>query len=400
VGRLGDPPRNRPLRAVPDLARHHETAAEIQQAARGLPHHEKRHEVLEHGARPGDEGCTSPHWSQGPAQQEPVPGRDVALGDRHEAAQPRLGGQQVVAAGLERAVGHAIADGEQLPRGVEQEPEVHGGGHPFGAECEGRELVPKAGLRFLGRLQTLEKQGRFEVASVARNAVPHALRPHQDLGSGPLLALARERVRNVHEVLRLVLQLLDPAHPFGKRRRGIAESRRNSFRGLAQMRLRDRLRTPRRLGLLLRVENQSERVPDSLQGLRAEQRAMHEFAARLRHGDQVPCQIAAVDGGNVDGIERSQVSRVVPVEEMATEAPQARHGIERILEPFRHVEDPDPAEVVGDGRTQQVETQIGRRGAVGDGWLGVFLEVVRRERVVLFTHERLEETPGAAGDQA
>ena len=216
--------------------------------------------------------------------------------------------------------------------------------------------MPEGGLRLLGRVQTLEKQGRFEVAGVARDAVPHALRPRQDLGSGSLLDLARERAGDVQQVLRLGLQLLEPAHPFGKRRRGIVERGRHRLRGLAQMRLRHRLRAPRMLGLLLRLEKQLERVSDSLQDLRAEEGAMHELAARLRHGDQVPCEIAAVDGGDVGGIERPEVPGVVPVEEVAAEAPQRGHGVERVLEPLRRVEDPDPAEVVGDGRAQQIET--------------------------------------------
>ena len=63
------------------------------------------------------------------------------------------------------------------------------------------------------------------------------------------------------------VQLLEPAHPFGKRGRGIVESDRNRLRGLAEMRPRDRLRTPGMLGLLLRLEKQLEGVADSLQDL-------------------------------------------------------------------------------------------------------------------------------------
>ena len=79
---------------------------------------------------------------------------------------------------------------------------------------------------------------------------------------------------------------------------------------------------------------------------------MHEFAARLRHGDQVPSQIAAVDGGDVDGIERPEVPGVVPVEKVPAEAAEIVDGLHRVLEPLRHVEDPDPAEVTGDRRAQ------------------------------------------------
>ena len=104
VSRFGDAPGHGALLAVLDLARNHEPAGEIQQAAGGLPHHEQRHQVLEHGTGPRDEGGTAPHGRERPAEQEPVSGRDVALGDGHEASEPRLGGQQVVAARIERAL--------------------------------------------------------------------------------------------------------------------------------------------------------------------------------------------------------------------------------------------------------------------------------------------------------
>ena len=61
----------------------------------------------------------------GTAEAEPVARRDVALGDRDEAREPRLGGEQIVAARVERALRHAIADREQLALGIEQEAEVH-----------------------------------------------------------------------------------------------------------------------------------------------------------------------------------------------------------------------------------------------------------------------------------
>ena len=47
-----------------------------------------------------------------PPQAKPVSGRHVVLGDREEARQSRLGGEQVVAARVERAVGGAVTDGQ------------------------------------------------------------------------------------------------------------------------------------------------------------------------------------------------------------------------------------------------------------------------------------------------
>ena len=54
-----------------------------------------------------------------------MPRRHVALGDRDEARQARLGGEQVVAVGIETALGDLVPDRQELPRGVEQKTELH-----------------------------------------------------------------------------------------------------------------------------------------------------------------------------------------------------------------------------------------------------------------------------------
>jgi hypothetical protein len=125
---------------------------------------------------------------------------------------------------------------------------------------------------------------------------------------------------------------------------------------------------------------------------------VYELAARLSQGDQVSGQIAAVHSGNVDGLQRPEVPRVVPVAEVASDAAQLGHGLERGFEPFRRLQNPNPAEVAGDYRAQEIQTQIRRRGAVGFDGLGVFLKVVRREGMLFPVHERLEKAPGPAGD--
>ena len=48
---------------------------------------------------------------------------------------------------------------------------------------------------------------------------------------------------------------------------------------------------------------------------------------------------------------------------------------------------------------QQIQAEIGRRGAVRHDRRRVFLEIVRRQHVVGRRHEGLEEPPGAPRDQ-
>ncbi|MNJ00357.1 hypothetical protein D3C76_1369500 [compost metagenome] len=52
-------------------------------------------------------------------------GDDIALGDGKQAGEPGLGGEQVVATGIEPVIGQGVTDGEQLALGIEQEREVH-----------------------------------------------------------------------------------------------------------------------------------------------------------------------------------------------------------------------------------------------------------------------------------
>src|SRR5438132_1348286 len=80
----------------------------------GRVHDERGHQVLEHRAGPGDERRAASDRSQRAAEMEPVRSGDVATRDRDEARQARLGGEQVVVAGIEAAIGQAIADREEL----------------------------------------------------------------------------------------------------------------------------------------------------------------------------------------------------------------------------------------------------------------------------------------------
>ena len=82
-----------------------------------------RYSNIEPGPR--DQRRATTDRRQRPAEPEPVVGRDVALGDRKEAGQPGLGGEQVVVARIQRAVADPEPDREQLAGRVEQEAEVH-----------------------------------------------------------------------------------------------------------------------------------------------------------------------------------------------------------------------------------------------------------------------------------
>ncbi len=139
VPRFRDAPGNAAFGAVVPLPPHDQLAGLFEQASRRRAHHERRHQVLEHRARPRDQRRAAVDRCERAPESEPVLHRHVALRDRDEAREPRLGGQQVVAARIERAVRHPVSDREQLPLALEEEAEVHLGGEharPLGERRE------------------------------------------------------------------------------------------------------------------------------------------------------------------------------------------------------------------------------------------------------------------------
>ena len=80
------------------LALHDQPIGLLEQAAGRRAHDQRRHQVLEHRARPGDQRRPVSERRRGPAEAEPVPGRDIALGDGEQAGEPRLRCEQIVAA--------------------------------------------------------------------------------------------------------------------------------------------------------------------------------------------------------------------------------------------------------------------------------------------------------------
>ena len=129
VGRLRDAPGHVAIAGVFDLALHRHAARSIEQRPRIRPHHEERHQVLEHRRAPGNERRNTVDADDESAEVEPVALRHVALGDGEEARQARLGGEQVVVGAVEATrpggVGQSIADREQLARRSRRGGEVH-----------------------------------------------------------------------------------------------------------------------------------------------------------------------------------------------------------------------------------------------------------------------------------
>ncbi len=125
VAGLGHAPWQVEASAVDDLGFHRMPRGLVEQGVRVAGHHQLRHEVLEHRATPRQQRRRAVDLGKQAAEREPALLRELALGDGHEGAQPRFGGQQVVEAVVEAVVVDVVADGEQLAGAVEQEPIFH-----------------------------------------------------------------------------------------------------------------------------------------------------------------------------------------------------------------------------------------------------------------------------------
>ena len=112
------------------------------------------------------------------------------------------------------------------------------------------------------------------------------------------------------------------------------------------------------------------------------------------------CEVTAVDGRDVSGLEHLQVPCPVPVEEMPAVPREALHGLERRFQSRHRFHRPGPAEIARGHCRKQVQAQVGRRGASGDERRRVLLEIVRRQIVLRRGHEGLEVAPGPSRRQA
>ena len=99
----------------------------------------------------------------------------------------------------------------------------------------------------------------------------------------------------------------------------------------------------------------------------------------VRERDEMAGEIAAVDRRDVLRLERLGAPRVVPVVEVAAEALEAPHRLERGLETLDGVERAEPAEIARGHRGQQIQADVRGRRAMRDDRARRLLEVVGRQ---------------------
>ena len=121
--------------------------------------------------------------------------------------------------------------------------------------------------------------------------------------------------------------------------------------------------------------------------------AVGQRQAGLRDGQQVAAEVAAVDGGDVHRQQRLAARGVVPVEEVAPMALQAIDAVQGVLQPAEQLRRVDPAEFARASHAQQVQADVGRRGALRQHVMRRRLQVVWRQVTVGRRHAALEVAP-------
>ena len=369
--------------------------------------------------------------------------RRLAPGDREVARQACLGGEKVVVARIEAAVGKPITDREELAVPVEEKREVHPGrqrlgrrgdrdqagrqclrgtglrdrrGRRSGALVSGprgvephrlvleRNLLqsPRTGrahrarepphLRRLPRQRVGRRRGRRQqVAAMARDRALQRMAPGLDL-VGPIARVApRGRARHGGERVGVRRQRVEARH------QRLARPQRNE--PLLQAVDRPLQQTPARgaslgeAGVVGGISNQPNDVAESREdGVRGE-RPLSDLEAGLLDDEQVGEEISAVDGRDVSRLEGSERLGVVPVVEMPPKTVEAARRGDQRLEALGGLRGADPPEIVGGGRREERQADVGRGRPVRDDGSGILLKIVGGQMMVVRTGERFEESP-------
>src|ERR1043166_3747279 len=112
------------------------------------------------------------------------------------------------------------------------------------------------------------------------------------------------------------------------------------------------------------------------------------------------CKVSTVNRGDVFRFQRTKVMGIVPIVEMTAESLKPVHCCEGRIYFFNGVNQTDPAEIIRGNRGQKVQSEICGRSPVSHRRLRFFLEVVRRQRMILCGDKCFKKPPGMTCDQS
>ena len=272
---------------------------------RERPHDEQRHQILEHAAAPRHERGRSRRGRERAPEPEPVLDRHIVLGDRHVARQTRFRCEQIVIRVVQRGRIDAVADGEKLAPGVVEKREVHLHRVPVRRERDGLEpLDPLAH----GRVAHSQLAWGLERSSPQPRPVGDMARGERSRPPQPLPRAGR-------------LGWGEPTR--GERGVGLRKRARHATDRRLVSRIRQVGPCALEQGSNLRHRLPPCRVPNSPGARRVREclvrdrqcrrqranndgvvpRGVDDLETRLLQRDEVPREVAAVDRGDVRGLQ-------------------------------------------------------------------------------------------------
>ncbi len=144
-----------------------------------------------------------------------------------------------------------------------------------------------------------------------------------------------------------------------------------------------------------RFAQKMKRIGNSGEQARRGERFLNDFAAAVAQNEQIGGEVSAVNAGDILGIERNQVARVVPIVKMAAVQLELTHGMQRGFQPVCRFLCAQPTHVARRESREQIQSNIGGRSSMGHDGLGIFLKIIRRQETVFGGDKFLEKPPGA-----
>ena len=185
-----------------------------------------------------------------------------------------------------------------------------------------------------------------EITRVTLDARVQGLRPDEQLCIGAVAPFRGQRARNIGHVMSTGLEFSETRDPIAWSNGAPTDGHGQSIECFIQVFPSDRLRAPVVNDRACRRAQEENGVGNPGERLRIKQRAVDDVLARLCERDEMTGEVSTVDRGYVFGIERAEVTRVVPVIEMTTETLESVHRSQRGFEPLDCGNGAEPAEIV------------------------------------------------------
>ena len=152
-----------------------------------------------------------------------------------------------------------------------------------------------------------------------------------------------------------------------------------------------------RSGFAVHVLEDTDGVADSLKHSRSQNPVIGKCEQPLAQCQQMAGKVSAVHGRDVEGWQRLQGLRVVPVVEVASVTFQCFHRLECICRALDELSRRDVAEVVGGQICEKGQAHVGRRRAMRNYGSGMLLKIVRGQPSDLPGRRRFRKTPRSCG---